>query len=110
MEAVLALENAAKLQPKSPDPFFELGKLYSAQQNWPKARDSFIHVVELNPQFAPAHYQLSQVYARLGLRSKAEEEAHLTHTLVQTQRDDAIKEQLKRGASFQPQPHAAPAP
>jgi hypothetical protein len=64
----------------------------------------------LNPQFAPAHYQLSQVYARLGLRSKAEEEAQLTHTLVETQRDEALKEQRKRGASFQPQPSQEPAP
>ena len=103
-EAILALENAAKLQPSSPEPFFELGKVYASQQDWPKARDAFIHVVELNPQFAPAHYQLSQIYARIGLRSKAEEEAHLTRTLVEAQRDQAIKEQRERGAGFQPQP------
>jgi tetratricopeptide (TPR) repeat protein len=109
-EAILALDNAAKLQPKSPDPFFELGKLFASQQDWSKARDAFIHVVELNPQFAPAHYQLSQVYARLGLRSKAEEEAHLTHTLVDAQRDEALKEQRERGASFQPKPSAERAP
>lgn len=109
-EAMLALEKAAQLQPKSPNPVFELGKLRASQQDWPEARDAFIHVIELNPQYAPAHYQLSQVYARLGLRSKAEEEAHLTHTLVEAQRDKALKEQRERSASFQPQPHAASAP
>ncbi len=109
-EAILALEKAAQLQPKSPDPFFELGKVYSSQQDWPKARDAFIHVVELNPQFASSHYQLSQIYARLGLRSKAEEEAHLTHSLMETQRDKALKQQRERGSSFQPQTAAAPAP
>ena len=109
-EAILALEKAAQLEPKSPDPIFELGKLYASQQDWPKARDAFIHVVELNSQFASAHYQLSQVYARLGLGSKAEEEAHLTHTLMEAQRDEALKEQRKRGASFQPQAAGAPAP
>ncbi len=109
-EAILALEKAAQLQPKSPDPFFELGKIYSSQRDWPKARDAFVHAVELNPEFAPAHYQLSQVYARLGLRSKAEDEAHLTHTLVEAQRDRALKEQLERGANFQPHSLAAPAP
>jgi tetratricopeptide (TPR) repeat protein len=103
-EAIPALENAAKLQPKSPEPFFELGKVYASQQDWPKARDAFIRVVELNPRFAPAHYQLSQVYARIGLRSKADEEAHLTQTLIKAQRDEALKEQRERGASFQPQP------
>ncbi len=109
-EAIVALENAARLQPKSPDPLFELGKVYASQKDWPKARDAFIHVVELSPQFAPAHYQLSQVYARLGLRSKAEEEARLTHTLVEAQRDEALKGQRERGASFEPQPSVALAP
>lgn len=109
-EAILALERAAQLEPKSSDPSFELGKLYASQQDWPQARNAFVRVVELNPQFAPAHYQLSQAYAHLGLRAKAEEEARLTHTLVDTQRDEAINKQRQRGASFQPQIPATPAP
>ena len=69
-EAIVALERAAQLEPKSPDPSFELGKLYASKQDWPDARKAFEHVVELNPQFAPAHYQLSQVYAHLGIHAK----------------------------------------
>src|ERR1019366_691410 len=48
-EAILALEKAAQLEPNSPDPFYELGKLYGAQQNWPQARQALEHVIELNP-------------------------------------------------------------
>lgn len=105
-EAIVALERAAQLEPKSPDPSFELGKLYGSQQDWPRARQAFEHVIELNPQFAPAHYQLSRVYAHLGLHSAAEQEAQQTHTLVNTQRDEALRKQRERAGSFQPQPPA----
>jgi tetratricopeptide (TPR) repeat protein len=109
-EAIDALQSAAQLEPKSPDPFYELGKLYASRQDWPQARQALQHVIQFNPQFAPAHYQLSRVYARLGLNSMAEEEARQTHTLVDAQRDEALNNQRKRGASFQPQPSATPAP
>ncbi len=105
-EAVIALENAAKLQPLSPDPFFQLGKLYAEQQNWLKARQALEHVTELNPQFAPAHYQLSRVYAHLGMDARAEQEAQRTRTLIDAQRNDVLRKQRERGASFQPQTSA----
>ena len=107
-DAIVALENAARLKPESPDPFFELGKLYGSQHDWPRARQALEHVIELSPQLVPAHYQLSQVYEHLGLRSKAEEEAQKTRTLVDSQRDEALRRQRERGASFQPQTTATP--
>jgi len=106
-EAVAALENATQLEPKSLDPFFELGKIYVAQQDWSRARQAFEHVIELNPQFQPGHYQLSRVYSRLGLNSQAAEEAQLTRTLVDEQRAAAFKRQRERGANFQPLPPGA---
>jgi tetratricopeptide (TPR) repeat protein len=109
-EAIVALERAAQLEPRSPDPSFELGKIYKSKQDWPNARKAFEHVVELNPQFAPAHYQLSQVYAHLGLQADAQKEAQQTQTLVKTQRDEVLRKQRKRAGSFQPQIAATPAP
>jgi tetratricopeptide (TPR) repeat protein len=108
-EAVIALENATRLQPKSAEPFYELGKLYESQQDWPRARQALERVIELNPQLASAHYQLSRVYAHLGLNSKAEQEAQQTHALVDAQREEALRKQRERGASFQPQTTGAPA-
>ena len=107
-EAVVALERAAQVEPKSPDPFFELGKLYGSQQDWPRARQAFEHVVELNPQSAPAHYQLSRAYEHLGLHSRAELEAQQTRTLMNVQRDETLRKQRERGGSFQPQSVATP--
>jgi tetratricopeptide (TPR) repeat protein len=106
-EAIVALERAEQLEPKSPDPSFELGKLYGSKEDWPRARKAFEHVVELNPKFAPAHYQLSHVYAHLGLQSAAEQEAQQTHTLMNIQRDEALRKQREQAGSFQPQAAAA---
>jgi protein O-GlcNAc transferase len=102
-EAITALGRAAEFQPKSPDPVFELGKLYIAQQDWPRARQALEKVIELNPQFQPAHYQLSHVYAHLGLTNEAAQEAQKTRTLVDSQRDEALRKQRERAGSFQPQ-------
>jgi tetratricopeptide (TPR) repeat protein len=109
-EAVVALERAAQLEPKSPDPSFELGKLYGSKQDWPDARKAFEHVVQLNPQFAPAHYQLSQVYAHLGLHADSQREAQQTKNLVNTQREEVLRKQRARAGSFQPQIAATPLP
>jgi uncharacterized protein HemY len=107
-EAVVALETAAWLEPRSPDPLYELGRLYISQEDWPRARQALEHVIELNPQIQPAHYQLSRVYAHLGQNDKATHEAQLTHTLVDAQRNEALRKQRERGASFQPQTSAMP--
>jgi uncharacterized protein HemY len=107
---VVALEKAAQLEPRSIDPFYELGRLYAVQEDWPRARKALEHVVELKPQFQPAHYQLSRVYAHLGLNSKAKQEADETHALVDAQRDEALRKQREREASFQPQVHTTQVP
>jgi tetratricopeptide (TPR) repeat protein len=107
-EAIVALERAAQLEPKSPDPSFELGKLYGSKQDWPDARKAFEHVVGLNPQFAAAHYQLSQVYAHLGLHAESQREAQQTKTLMNSQREEVLRKQRERAGSFQPQTAATP--
>jgi tetratricopeptide (TPR) repeat protein len=64
-EAIIALEKASQLEPSSPDPFYELGKLQVARQDWSQARQAFEHVIALNPTVVSAHYQLSKVYVQL---------------------------------------------
>jgi tetratricopeptide (TPR) repeat protein len=105
-EAIVALERATQLDPMSPDPWYELGKLRESQQDWPQALQALEHVLVLNPQFAPAHYQLSQVCGHLGLDERSKQEAQQTHVLVDEQRDEAFRKQRERAASFQPQPPA----
>ena len=109
-ESIIALERAAHLEPKSPDPSFELGKIYVSKQDWPAARKVFEHVLELNPQFTPAHYQLSHVYEHLGLHAEAQKEAQQTRTLVNTQREEALRKQRERDGGFQSQTTSTPVP
>jgi tetratricopeptide (TPR) repeat protein len=99
-DALAALNNAARLEPGSADPQFELGKLYVSQEDWPEARQAFERVIAIRPQFAPAHYQLSRVCTRLGISAEAAHEAQLAHTLVDAQRDQAFRNQRARGGSF----------
>jgi tetratricopeptide (TPR) repeat protein len=106
-EALGALKHAAQLEPNSPDPSFELGKLYASKEEWPEARLAFEHAVELNPQFAAGHYQLCRAYEHLGLRDKAEQEARQTQALISKQREDTLRKQRERGGSFQPQASVA---
>lgn len=107
-EAIVALERAAQLEPKSPDPSFQLGKLYASKQDWPAARKEFERVVTLNPQFAAAHYQLSQIYAHLGLHEEAQNEAQQTKDLMNSQREEVLRRQRERSGSFQPQVATTP--
>jgi len=109
-EAIVSLERAADLEPRSPDPSFELGKIYASKQDWPDARKEFEHVIALNPKLVPAHYQLSQVYSHLGFHAEAKQEAEQAKTLVNTQRDEALRKQREQGASFQRQSSAMPSP
>jgi tetratricopeptide (TPR) repeat protein len=106
-EAITALQKAAALEPKSLDPSYELAKIYLARQDWARARQYLEYVVELSPQFQPAHYQLSHVYAHLGLDEKAAQEVEQTRILVNKQREEALRKQRERAASFQP---ASPSP
>ncbi len=90
-EATVALERAAQLETRSPDPSFELGKIAS-KQDWPDAPKAFEHVIELNPQFAPAHYELIQVYVHLALRAESQREAQQTKNLVNAQREEVLRQ------------------
>jgi hypothetical protein len=62
----------------------------------------------LNPQFQPAHYQLSHVYAHLGLNEKVAQEVQQTRVLVNAQREEALRKQRERAASFQPNSSQVP--
>jgi tetratricopeptide (TPR) repeat protein len=100
-EAVDALKAAANLAPQSPDPFFELGKIYAQDENWKDARVELERVIALNPQFIPAHFQLTSVYTHLGLIEVARQESQRTHDLIDAQRDEVLEKQRQRAKSLQ---------
>jgi Tfp pilus assembly protein PilF len=65
-------------------------------QQWNGAQQEFEHVLKLDPNNAPACYQLSRTYQRMGKTDKAQEMAKEASLLTRTQREDAIKAQELR--------------
>jgi protein O-GlcNAc transferase len=100
-EALDALKAAANLAPQSPDPPFELGKIYAQDEKWQEARIEMEHVIGLNPQFIPAHFQLTTIYNHLGLVELGRQESQRTHDLIDKQRDEVLEKQRQRAKSLQ---------
>lgn len=60
--AIKSYEEAAKLEPKNPFIFTQIGRVYLAQNNLEKAREQFEKSLALKTDYAPAHFQLAMVY------------------------------------------------
>ena len=61
--------------PNNPDLLFALGNIFSELEDWENASRAFAREVELLPQFAYAHGQLSLMYYRMGDGERAEQQA-----------------------------------
>lgn len=57
--------------PELPEPYNNLAVLYAQQNEYEKARDALEGAVRANPQYATAHENLGDVYAKLAGRSYA---------------------------------------
>lgn len=62
---------ALALNPNDTDLLFNLGNLYNATNNLPKAQVSYEQALTLKPDFAAAHYNLGLLYSRMGDKEKA---------------------------------------
>lgn len=57
--------------PELPEPYNNLAALYAAQSQFDKARAALEMAIKLNPDYATAHENLGDVYARLAAQSYA---------------------------------------
>lgn len=73
-EAVSILLEALRISPRELRAHRELGKAYLHLNQLEKAQFEFEKAVELDPQNAPIHYMLAQVYRRRGFSDKARAE------------------------------------
>src|SRR6185369_4907495 len=56
-------EKAIQLEPSLPEPYCSLGYYYAYYEwNWKEAKKNFLHSIELNPEYAAAHYRYSWNY------------------------------------------------
>lgn len=70
--AILALERAASLDPKSSRDHFMLGKAYAEDRDFPKAIAEFKETIRLDPGHNRAHYALARVYQQMGEKKLAQ--------------------------------------
>ncbi len=61
-EAQTLLERAVRLQPNFPEAHLELGGLYRAQKQDPKAVAEYLEVIRQDPNSDIGHYRLGQIY------------------------------------------------
>ncbi|MGJ7486777.1 tetratricopeptide repeat protein [Variovorax sp. LT2P21] len=57
--------------PELPEPYNNLAALYAQQSKFEQARDALENAIRLNPNYATAHENLGDVYARLAAQSYA---------------------------------------
>lgn len=95
-QAVSALEQAIRLAPNASDPLFELGKIYSAREEWRRASELLERAVALDAQRIPAHFLLSRAYMHMGENAKGQQEAREIERLLNEQHEQAQRRQHQR--------------
>jgi len=68
-EAVAVFTALTQDFPELPEPYNNLAALYAAQSQFDKARAALEMAIKLNPDYATAHENLGDVYARLAAQS-----------------------------------------
>jgi len=86
--AVEAFQRARRLAPDSVLIRYELGRALMALQRWPEALEEFQFVVEQRPDYKEAHFQLAQVYRRLGQERAAQAAEKRFHRLSEFERQE----------------------
>jgi tetratricopeptide (TPR) repeat protein len=79
------LRTAIRVAPGFWPAYFELNKILKSQERWDEAALALEKTVELNAEYAPAHYALAEYYAKKGDRARAAQERELHHKLLADQ-------------------------
>ena len=80
-EAIRTTESLIAIEGNNPGRFYQLGVLYSADQNRTAAIDAFNRAIALNPQYANARYLLALEYLASGNQESALNELRIVRDL-----------------------------
>ncbi|HJQ23582.1 MAG TPA: tetratricopeptide repeat protein [Blastocatellia bacterium] len=87
-QAIPQLEQATRLQPRNPDPYFNLGGAYQELGKYEQAIEALKKSIEFNPsldhndyQVTAAHYRLGQSLLKAGRTAEAEKELQVAAEL-----------------------------
>jgi tetratricopeptide (TPR) repeat protein len=82
-QAEALLEKVLHLDAKMADAQLQLGIIYSARKDFPRAIAAFEQAIAIDPRLEEAHYRLAQTYARTGENQKAQKEFEAHHHLAE---------------------------
>jgi tetratricopeptide (TPR) repeat protein len=95
-KAEASLQEAMKLQPQDPRPFFYLGRCYALEQHWEKAANAYRSVIKRTPAaqqmdaaMAGAYEGLAEALRKLGKNPEADAESAKAQQLRATLQKDA---------------------
>jgi tetratricopeptide (TPR) repeat protein len=87
-ETEALLRKAIEAQPSFWPAWFELHKILKGNERLEEAARALEQTLKLNPDHAPAHYSLAQVYLRLGDADRAARHRQRHHQLVLKDREE----------------------
>jgi Flp pilus assembly protein TadD len=86
------LEKAVAIDPKLGEGYLQLGILYAGEGANDRAIADYIKAVEVSPGISEPHYRLSQIYKRIGEKTKAEQEIQLYRAAEKQEADEAERQ------------------
>jgi tetratricopeptide (TPR) repeat protein len=86
------LNKAVRLDPKLGVAYLQLGILYAAKRDFPKAIVDYQKAGDVSPELEEAHYRLADAYRRIGQKTKAEYELQLYKELTKKKSEEAERE------------------
>lgn len=89
--AISSLNQAIALNPTDPRLRIELGGIMYQFQQYPQAEQQFLIAVQLNPNFANAHYNLGHAYEMQEKYDLAVQEYQIVKALVQDNKDSVAQ-------------------
>jgi tetratricopeptide (TPR) repeat protein len=89
------LRGAIAADPKLADARYRLGLLDQEQNHWPESIPSLEAAIALKPEYAQAHYRLSQAYWRAGRKQEARAQMVLQKKYAEEQTED-LERRLKQ--------------
>jgi tetratricopeptide (TPR) repeat protein len=108
--AIASFEEAVSINPDLSRAHYELGNLYTRQQDYDKAISAYIRFIEINPNHAHGHYNLVRAYALNGDKKLASQslakamsidsdliqQPKIGSDLIQQSKDEVLSELIPR--------------
>ena len=106
--AIIAFRQLTEEYPELPEPYNNLAVIYARQGDLDKARAALEAAVRNNPNYAVAHENLGDIYARLAYQSYAQSLAKGGRAAALNPKLKQLKDMLQSSAAIAPAAPAAP--